>query len=80
MATLPHTMDLKSYLTEHRLKPAAFARQVGVDRSTLGKILHGRRRAGPEVRRKIFEATAGAVTPTDLDGLGAVAPHQADSS
>lgn len=73
-------MTLDQYLNTQRLRPAEFARAANLHKSTIDKILKGHRRAGPEVRRKIFEATAGAVTPTDLDGLGAVAPHQADSS
>lgn len=58
-------MKLADYLKAKELKPAAFARQVGVPASTISRILAGKR-SGLMIAEKIKAATGGAVTANDL--------------
>ncbi len=49
--TLPHF--LQGYLQRHLLKVAPFARQCGVDRTTMSRIVHGRAVPEPDTCRAI---------------------------
>jgi len=59
-------MDLAAYLTEHKIKPATFAAEIGVPPSTITRILRGERDPRGATIRKIVEGTGGLVTAGDL--------------
>ncbi|MDJ0685376.1 MAG: helix-turn-helix transcriptional regulator [Alphaproteobacteria bacterium] len=58
------------YLRDNGLTYAAFGAQIGKTRSTVSRIVAGQVNVDRETAHAIYEATAGAVTPNDLFGLG----------
>lgn len=59
-------MKLETYLTENKIKPSAFAAEIGVSPSTITRILNGERSPGLPLVMLIKERTSGAVTPEDF--------------
>jgi hypothetical protein len=57
---------LARYLKETKVKPINFADIIGVDRSTISRILSGARIPRRETIQKIEAVTNGAVTPSDF--------------
>ena len=62
-------MRLLDYLTENDLTQAAFAKQIGRDRSTVNRVANGQVDPDGETVRAIHRATGGQVTADDLFGL-----------
>ncbi|MFC6772559.1 helix-turn-helix domain-containing protein [Methylobacterium gregans] len=50
-------MDLAAYLSERKIRPAAFAAEIGVPPSTITRILRGERDPRAGTIRKIVEGT-----------------------
>ena len=60
-------MTLADYLTEHKLSYAAFGRLIGTKYArTVERYAKGQQPPNPEMLRRIYDATGGAVTPNDL--------------
>lgn len=59
-------MTLNDYLTRNQIPRLEFAERIGIDRSTLSRLLNGKRSASWQLAGTIEEATAGAVTRSDL--------------
>jgi transcriptional regulator with XRE-family HTH domain len=59
-------MRLDHWMTETATPDEALAARVEVDRSTISRIRRGTRMPSPEMMRKLFEATGGAVTANDF--------------
>lgn len=59
-------MELAAYLSEHKIKPAAFAATINVPASTITRILRGERDPRAATIRKIVEGTKGLVTAAEL--------------
>lgn len=53
-------------MTETGTADDVLAALVEADRSTISRIRRGTRMPSPEMMRKLFEATAGAVTANDF--------------
>ncbi len=70
-------MTLADYLVSKGLKPASFARQVGVAASTVTRILDGSRRPTLDVAVKIVRATSGEVS---FEELAAVAKNEREAA
>lgn len=62
-------MRLTSWLDINGLSDAEFARQVGVERQTIGRYKFGERFPKPDLLTKIYKATAGNVTANDFVGM-----------
>jgi predicted transcriptional regulator len=77
-------MTLSEYLKQPGNSVSGLARILGVHRATLHKIAVGDRNASTPLARKIFDATDGLVTPTDLalspQRLSCNAPAKIDHS
>lgn len=58
-------MTLREYLTQRGLTQPAFARRIGVHRSTVFKLVHGARPHKTTAQR-IIRATGGRVGKADL--------------
>lgn len=71
-------MRLQTYLKLRELTDAQFAAMVGRDRSTVTKWRNGKIWPDGAAMRRIFEATAGAVTPNDFMDLTVVASEAAE--
>ena len=66
------SMKLEAWLKETRRSPAQFARELGVEPSTVHRLIRGERKPSHEIMEKIAAGTAGAVRPDDFfDGLPA---------
>ena len=59
-------MTLRQYLGERGITYEVFAAIIGVDTSTVGRYVVGRRRPREEIMRRIHKATDGAVTANDF--------------
>jgi len=67
-------MKLTTYLRENDLTVTALARSVGVDVSTMHRIVHGKHIPGQKTMRAIIRETGGQVQPNDFfDLLGEAA-------
>ena len=64
-------MKLASWLDINGLSDAEFARQVGVERQTIGRYKFGERFLKPDLLTKIYKATEGNVSANDFAGLSA---------
>lgn len=74
-------MNLSQYLAESKIKPSAFALELGVEASTVSRWLHGERTPSLELMQRITVATQGAVTASDfLDPASASSSRAADNS
>ncbi|MEM7625873.1 MAG: helix-turn-helix transcriptional regulator [Planctomycetota bacterium] len=62
-------MKLSDYLISQQLGPAEFARRIGVGRMSIHRYIRGERFPRPEVLQRIYQATAGQVTPNDFLAL-----------
>lgn len=58
-------MKLETYLSEHGMTEAAFARELGVSQVTINRYVSNSRFPNPEMIERIFEATGKEVTVTD---------------
>lgn len=59
-------MKLETYLEAHSLKAAAFAREIGVEPSTVTRWLRHERTPSLDQAVKVEEVTGGEVTCADL--------------
>lgn len=59
-------MTLQSYLDTEKERPAAFARRIKVEPSTVHKYLKQGYIPGREIMERIVSATDGAVTASDF--------------
>lgn len=59
-------MTLHEYLSRHALRPAEFARSLGVSAATISRVLNGRVVPRRALMAAIHAATGGRVTPNDL--------------
>ncbi len=59
-------MTLSDYLRDQKLKPSAFAAEIGVPPSTITRLLNGERQPGLALIGKIRDRTGGAVTADDF--------------
>ncbi|MCJ8518982.1 plasmid maintenance system antidote protein VapI [Pseudorhizobium tarimense] len=59
-------MKLETYLTENKIKPAAFAATLDVAPSTITRIIRGERTPRIDLIAKIQTATGGQVTAADF--------------
>lgn len=59
-------MKLLAYLTKEGLTRAEFARQSGISEATVSLLCRGETWLSRDMARRLFRATGGAVTPTDL--------------
>lgn len=59
-------MRLADYLTDRKIKDAAFAVQIGVTRQAVGRYKFGERKPEWPVLQRIADATEGHVTPNDF--------------
>lgn len=63
-------MRLADYLSDHKIKDATFAAQIGVTRQAVGRYKFGERKPEWAILQRIAKATEGNVTPNDfLDAL-----------
>lgn len=69
MANYMSAMTLSDFLSAKGLKPAAFARTVGLSASTVTRILDGSRRPTLDVALKIVRATDGKVSCEELAAI-----------
>lgn len=60
------TMNLSTYLDANGMTEAEFAARVGVSRTQINKLKHGRAWLSDDVAARIFDATDGQVTPNDF--------------
>lgn len=58
-------MDLKTYLTNHRLTEAAFAEKLGVSQVTVNRYVLDKRFPSPEMIQRIAAVTGGKVKASD---------------
>lgn len=61
-------MNLDTYLLQHRISPAEFARRIKVGRMAVHRYLRGERFPRPDVLARIHYVTAGQVTANDFVG------------
>mgnify|MGYP003508866423 FL=1 len=54
--------QLTAYLAKEGKKPAQFAEEIGVEPSTITRILRGERKPSPDLARKISEITGISVS------------------
>ena len=73
-------MKLRQYLTDHDLTLTEFARLVGVTTEAVRRYVGGDRTPTPDVMRRIFDMTDGAVTANDFFDLSAPAPAPTDTA
>ena len=59
-------MNLRSYLDEQKITPAAFAAAIGVMPASIYRYLSGERLPHREVMEKIAAETGGKVQPNDF--------------
>lgn len=59
-------MNLRLFLDETKITPAAFARSIYVSAQTVHRYLDGIRIPRPEILERITKATNGAVQPNDF--------------
>lgn len=59
-------MKLSKYLAANKIKPATFARQIKVHRSSVTRFCSGDRKPDLETLEKIDRATNGQVTARDF--------------
>lgn len=59
-------MKLSAYLKAEGLSPTAFARRVGVNQSTIARLVSGQRGASMSLIARIKDATNGVVTADDF--------------
>lgn len=59
-------MKLIEFLVQNAVKQNEFATRIGEKTSRVNKYCLGQRIPRPDVMRKIFAATGGAVTPNDF--------------
>lgn len=59
-------MDIPAFTRIKETTIGQMARDLGIDRTHLWSIAHGRREASFEVARRIEDFTGGLVTPNDL--------------
>lgn len=59
-------MDLAAYLSKRKIKPAAFAAEIGVPPSTISRIMRGERDPRGATIRKIVDGSGGEVTAGEL--------------
>lgn len=62
-------MKIRSYLKSNKITQAEFAALVGTSAQAISCFCLGQRIPRPDVMRKIFDATNGAVTPNDFFDL-----------
>ena len=70
-------MKLDTYLSENKIRPTAFAVNIGVSPSTITRVLKGERSPGFDLVMKIKAATDGAVAADDWYEHIAPAPKAA---
>ena len=58
-------MTLTEYLSDQSLKPTQFATSLGVEPSTIIRMVNGERRPSLDMALRIEEATEGKVTTRD---------------
>lgn len=59
-------MDLETYLSTRGMTDAAFAAQVGLERSVVTRLRNKKATPSMASAARIFDATDGAVTPNDF--------------
>lgn len=59
-------MRLADYLSDHKIKDATFAAQIGVTRQAVGRYKFGERKPEWAILQRIANATEGHVTPNDF--------------
>ncbi len=59
-------MKLGDYLAQNAVKQKDFAARIGEGQTCVNRYCLGQRIPRPDVMRKIFAATNGAVTPNDF--------------
>lgn len=59
-------MKLRTYLTSHAISEAEFAAAIGVAKATVNRYVNGTRVPDRGAMSKIFDKTAGQVTPNDF--------------
>jgi transcriptional regulator with XRE-family HTH domain len=62
-------MTLADYLAKHGLSDATFAKDIGVDRSSVSRMRRCGQVPGPDILRLIADRTGNAVTPNDFFGV-----------
>lgn len=62
-------MTLETYLKEHGLTDAAFGARVNLSQSYVSRLRRGKENPTADALARIYEGTAGAVTPNDLLGM-----------
>lgn len=62
-------MILREYLKENRITVKDFAKQLGISRSYLSRVVWGQVKPGAMLARFIELETKGKVTPKDFDAL-----------
>lgn len=73
-------MKLQNYLALNAVKQKDFAAHIGEKPARICMYCLGRRIPRPDVMRKIFDATNGAVTPNDFFDLPVNAPSDVVSA
>ncbi len=64
-------MTLSEYLRHKMLSPAEFAREAGLSRSAVSRLLSGDRNPSWSTVRKVYDATDGLVRTEDWPGRAA---------
>lgn len=59
-------MTLSEYLSREGIKAAHFAKTLGVEPSTIHRLLNGSRKPGWDLADRITKETAGSVTIADF--------------
>lgn len=59
-------MTLDRYLSENKITQVAFAESIGVCQSAISRLRSGKLNPPLSLLNKIFDATAGDVTPNDF--------------
>lgn len=59
-------MTIESWLRRQKIRPSAFARQIGMSHTTVLRWIEGSSVPSPAAMRAVFEATGGDVTANDL--------------
>jgi transcriptional regulator with XRE-family HTH domain len=67
-------MNIATYLRQHELTAAEFARNIGVSKSAMARWLSGKRFPRREMIVRISEATGGQVTANDILSQTSEAP------